>query len=164
MFKSKASKIGAVLTASALLAALGWLFVPTESSASFDRDKKRAVETADAPKAIGPYSQAVVAGDFVFLAGQIGTDPKTGNLAEGVEAQTEQALKNLEAVLKASNADFAGVVKTTIFLADMNDFARVNEVYARFLKTPYPARATVQVARLPRDARVEIEMTALIKK
>lgn len=164
MFKSRALNIGAVSAAAVVLAAIGWLGSAPESSASFDRNKKRAVETADAPKAIGPYSQAVVAGDFVFLAGQIGTDPKTGNLVEGVEAQTEQALKNLEAVLKASKSDFESVVKTTIFLADMNDFARVNEVYARVMKTPYPARATVQVARLPRDARIEIEMTALVKK
>lgn len=136
---------------------------PVISDAS-DKSKKKAVESLDAPKAIGPYSQGIIAGDFVFLAGQIGTDPKTGNLTEGIEAQTEQALKNIEAVLKASKSDLNNVVKTTIFLADINDFAKVNEIYARKFKAPFPARSTVQVARLPREAKIEIEVTALVKK
>lgn len=126
--------------------------------------QKRAVETEDAPKAIGPYSQAIIANGFVFTAGQIGSDPKTGTLAEGVEAQTEQALKNIAAVLKASGSSMGDVVKTTVFLADINDFAKMNEIYAKYFKAPFPARSTVQVARLPRDARIEIETVAVIKK
>ena len=126
---------------------------------------KRAVETADAPKAIGPYSQAIVANGFVFTAGQIGSDPKTGTLVEGgIVEQTEQALKNLSAVLKASRSSLESAVKVTVFLADMNDFAKMNEVYARYFKGPFPARSTVQVARLPRDAKVEVEIVALTKK
>jgi 2-iminobutanoate/2-iminopropanoate deaminase len=122
---------------------------------------KRAVESADAPKAIGPYSQAIVANGFVFTAGQIGSDPKTGTLVEGgIVEQTEQTLKNLSAVLKASNSSFDNAVKVTVFLADMNDFAKMNEVYAKYFKAPFPARSTVQVARLPRDAKVEIEVIA----
>lgn len=125
---------------------------------------KRAVESADAPKAIGPYSQAIVANGFVFTAGQIGSDPKTGTLVEGgIVEQTEQTLKNLSAVLKASNSSFDNAVKVTVFLADMNDFAKMNEVYAKYFKAPFPARSTVQVARLPRDAKVEIEVIALVR-
>lgn len=127
-------------------------------------EKKKAVETANAPKAIGPYSQAIVADDFVFVSGQIGIDPKTGNLVEGgIRAETEQVLKNLGEVLRAAKSNFDNVVKATIFLADINDFALVNEIYAKHFKSPYPARATVQVARLPRDARIEIEVTAIKK-
>jgi 2-iminobutanoate/2-iminopropanoate deaminase len=140
-------------------------FLTFESQASLEKDKKRAVETADAPMAIGAYSQAIIAADFVFVSGQIGLDPKSGNMVEGGAAeQTEQVMKNLGAVLKASKSDFDNVVKATIFLADINDFAKVNEIYGRRFKAPFPARATVQVARLPRDARVEIELTALVKK
>lgn len=157
------SKFLSVFGLAIVLAFAFWLALPTTSDAS-DK-KKKAVETVDAPKAIGPYSQAVVADDFVFLAGQIGIDPKTGNLVEGgTEAQTEQVLKNIEAVLKASKSDFDNVVKTTIFLADINDFVRVNEIYGRYFKAPFPARSTVQVAKLPRDARIEIEVTAVLKK
>lgn len=124
--------------------------------------RRRAVESADAPKAIGPYSQAIVANGFVYAAGQIGTDPKTGALIEGgIVEQTEQALKNIEAVLKASGSGMEDVVKATVFLADMNDFAKMNEVYGKRFKQPYPARSTVQAARLPRDARVEIEVVAV---
>lgn len=126
--------------------------------------QKKAIETTDAPRAIGPYSQAIVANGFVFAAGQIGTDPKTGMLVEGVEAQTEQVLKNIAAVLKASGSSMDDVVKSTVFLADMNDFAKMNEIYAKHFKTPFPARSTVQVARLPRDARIEIEVIAVLRK
>ena len=125
--------------------------------------QKQAVETADAPRAIGPYSQAIVANGFVFAAGQIGTDPKTGTLAEGIEAQVEQTLKNIAAVLKASGSSMENVVKTTVFLADINDFAKMNEIYAKHFKAPFPARSTVQVARLPRDAKIEIEVVALVR-
>ncbi|MEQ1644666.1 MAG: RidA family protein [Pyrinomonadaceae bacterium] len=126
---------------------------------------KRAVESPDAPKAIGPYSQSIIANGFIFTAGQVGADPKTGTLVEGgIEAQTEQVLKNIEAVLKASGSSLDDVVKTTVFLADLNDFAKMNEVYAKRFKTPFPARSTVQVARLPRDAKIEIEAVAVIRK
>lgn len=139
-----------------------WFALPSDAS---DKSKKKAVESADAPKAIGAYSQAVIADDFVFLAGQIGIEPKSGKLVEGgIEPETEQVLKNIEAVLKASKSDFDNVVKTTIFLADINDFAKVNEIYSKYFKAPFPARSTVQVAKLPRDARIEIEVTALVKK
>ncbi|MDI1243051.1 MAG: RidA family protein [bacterium] len=119
---------------------------------------------ADAPKAIGPYSQAIVANGFVFTAGKIGTDPKTGVLAEGIEAQVEQTLKNIATVLKASGSSMENVVKATVFLADIDDFAKMNEIYAKHFKAPFPARSTVQVARLPRDAKVEIEVVAILSE
>jgi 2-iminobutanoate/2-iminopropanoate deaminase len=126
---------------------------------------KRQVEAPDAPKAIGPYSQAIIANGFVYTAGQVGADSKTGALVEGgIAEQTEQVLKNLAIVLKAAGSSLDDAVKTTVFLADMNDFAKMNEVYARHFKTPFPARSTVQVARLPRDARIEIEVVAVIRK
>jgi 2-iminobutanoate/2-iminopropanoate deaminase len=161
----KIGKIAIVFVSALIFSLLAWFVLPAIQTAGAADKRKRAVETADAPKAIGPYSQAIVAGDFVFLAGQIGIDPQTGKLVEGgIEAETEQVLKNLEAVLKSSKSDFDNVVKTTIYLADMNDFAKVNEIYAKSFKAPFPARATVQAARLPRDARIEIELTALVKK
>ena len=126
---------------------------------------RRAVRTDRAPRAIGPYSQAIVAGELVFCAGQIGADPATGELvAGGVREQAEQALRNLTAVLEAAGSDPDHVVKTTVFLADMNDFAAMNEVYARHFKTDPPARSTVQAARLPRGALIEIEAIAVRKK
>ena len=126
---------------------------------------RRVIKTEDAPQAIGPYSQAIVAGGFVFASGQIPTDPATGQFVEGgIAEQTEQVLRNLSKVLDAAGTDLARVVKTTVFLADMNDFAAMNEVYGRFFKENPPARATVQAARLPRDARVEIEVIALAGK
>jgi 2-iminobutanoate/2-iminopropanoate deaminase len=119
------------------------------------------VSTDTAPKAIGPYSQAVRVGDLLFLSGQIPLDPATGQMVDGdVAAQTHRVMQNLEAVLKSAGLTFAHVARTTIYLADLNDFARVNEVYGSFLTEPFPARATVQVARLPRDARVEIDAVA----
>ncbi|MFT3744099.1 MAG: RidA family protein [Pyrinomonadaceae bacterium] len=126
---------------------------------------KRAVESPDAPKAIGPYSQAIVVNGFIFTAGQVGADPKTGTLVEGgIEAQTEQVLKNIEAVLKAAGSSLEDVVKTTVFLTDLNDFAKMNEVYGKRFKLPFPARSTVQVVKLPRDAKIEIEAVAVVKK
>jgi 2-iminobutanoate/2-iminopropanoate deaminase len=121
---------------------------------------RRAVSTSAAPPAAGPYSQAIATDDLVFCAGQLGTDPTTGELAEGVEAQAERALRNLEAVLDAAGCTFADVVKTTCFLADINDFAAFNAVYARFMADPAPARSTFQVAALPKGGRVEIEAIA----
>jgi 2-iminobutanoate/2-iminopropanoate deaminase len=128
------------------------------------KSMKQEVKTNKAPQAIGPYSQAIVANGFVFCSGQIAIDPASGVLNTGpVEDQTRQVMKNLDAVLAAAGSSFDRVVKTTVFLQEMNDFSKVNEAYATFFKPPFPARATVQVARLPRDARVEIEAVALAK-
>ena len=126
---------------------------------------REIVKTESAPAAIGPYSQAVRAGGFVFASGQIPTDPKTGQFVEGgISEQTEQVMRNLAAVLEAAGTGLDRVVKTTVFLADMNDFAAMNEVYGSYFAENPPARATVQAARLPRDARVEIEVIALAGK
>jgi 2-iminobutanoate/2-iminopropanoate deaminase len=122
---------------------------------------KRAFSTPDAPKAIGPYSQAVRIGDVLFLSGQVPLDAATGQIVEGdISVQTRRVMDNLAAVLTSAGLSFAHVARTTIFLADMNDFAKVNEVYGTYFTEPYPARATVQVARLPKDARVEIDAIA----
>jgi len=121
------------------------------------------IQTDQAPQAIGPYSQAIRAGGFLFASGQIPIDPQTGQfIAGGIAEQTEQVLKNLAAVLLAAGSSLDRVVKTTVFLADMDEFALMNEVYGRFFVTQPPARATVEAARLPRDARVEIEAIALV--
>lgn len=126
---------------------------------------KQIIRTSNAPEAIGPYSQAVRAGGFIFASGQIPIDPRTGQFVPGgVQEQTEQVLRNLSAVLEAAGSGLGEVVKTTVFLADMNDFALMNEVYGRYFSEDAPARATVQAARLPRDARVEIEVIALEKQ
>ena len=122
---------------------------------------RTAISTPHAPGAIGPYSQAIRADGYLFCSGQLGLDPATGDLVRGgVGAQAEQALRNLVAVLEMAGLTFADVVKTTIFLADMSDFATVNSVYARFVTDPPPARSTVAVAALPKDGRVEIEAIA----
>ena len=124
---------------------------------------KQVVKTDAAPGALGPYSQAIVAGGLVYCAGQIPLDPATGAIVSGgVAQQTEQVLKNLSEVLSAAGTSLDNVVKTTVFLADMEDFAEMNEVYGRFFTDNKPARATVQAARLPRDARVEIDCIAVI--
>lgn len=124
---------------------------------------KEIISTENAPGAIGPYSQAIKTGNMVFCSGQIPIDPATGEfVSQDVAEQTEQVFKNLSAVLEAAGASLADVVKTTVFLADMNDFAAMNEVYARYFSDHKPARATVQAARLPRDARVEIECIAAV--
>jgi 2-iminobutanoate/2-iminopropanoate deaminase len=120
-----------------------------------------AVQTEQAPEAIGPYSQAIRAAGFVFTAGQLGSDPSSGTLADGVAAQAEQALASLAAVLAAAGSGLDLITKTTIFLADMADFATVNEVYGRHLREPFPARSTVAVKQLPKGALVEIEAIAL---
>jgi 2-iminobutanoate/2-iminopropanoate deaminase len=121
---------------------------------------RQAVQTNGAPAALGPYSQAIRSGDFVFCSGQIGLDPSTGELVDGVEAQAERALRNLQSVLDAAGLGFDDVVKTTIFLVDVNDFATVNGIYGRYMPDPPPARSTIGVAALPKAALVEIEMTA----
>ena len=123
----------------------------------------QTVHTDHAPAAIGPYSQAIVANGFVFTAGQVPFDPESMQLVEGdIAAQTDQVMRNLSAILRQAGADLSTVVKTTVFLRDMNDFAAMNEVYARHFGEHKPARSTVQVARLPRDAGVEIECVALL--
>ena len=123
---------------------------------------KEIIATDRAPRAIGPYSQAVRAGNVIFASGQIPIDPATGDfVAGGVAEQTEQVMRNLSAVLEAAGSGLNQIVKTTVFLADMNDFSAMNEVYGRFFAETPPARATVQAARLPRDARVEIEAIAV---
>jgi len=123
---------------------------------------KQSIQTERAPQAIGPYSQAIKAGGFVFCSGQIPTDPATGQFVEGgIAEQTEQVLKNLSAVLEAAGSSLDRVVKTTVFLVDMFEFAQMNEVYGKFFADNPPARATVEAARLPRDARVEIEAIAV---
>lgn len=121
---------------------------------------RKKVESAKAPAAIGPYSQAIEAGAFLFLSGQIGINPETGELQEGVEAQARQIMENIRAVLEAAGLSFDHVVKTTIYLADIADFAKVNEIYGSYFREPYPARSTVAVAALPKGALVEIEVIA----
>ncbi len=121
---------------------------------------RQAVSTSGAPAAIGPYSQAIASGELLFCSGSLGMDPGTGELAEGIEAQTERAFSNLESVLEANGMSMSNVVKTTVFLADLADFSAMNAVYARHAVDPAPARSTVQVAALPRGALVEIEAVA----
>jgi 2-iminobutanoate/2-iminopropanoate deaminase len=124
--------------------------------------EKKAVASTDAPKAIGPYSQAIEAGEFVFAAGQVAIDPASGQLVAGdIKAQTDRVLKNLSAVLGAAGSSMDKVVKTTVYLKNISDFAAMNEVYGTYFKNDPPARATVGVAALPRDALVEIEVVAL---
>ena len=122
---------------------------------------KQVIHTDSAPAAIGPYSQAIQIGDLLFVSGQVPIDPDTGAVVEGdIRAQAQQSLNNLKAILNAAGTNMGAVVKTTVFLADMNDFVAMNEVYAQFFQEPYPARSAVQVARLPKDAKVEIEAIA----
>ena len=126
---------------------------------------KEVITSKDAPKAIGPYSAGVRAGNFVYTAGQLGIDPLTGQfVSDEVVEQTRQALKNLKAILEAAGSSMENVVKTTVFLRDMNDFGDMNAVYAEFFTDNFPARSAVQVARLPKDAAVEIEGVALVNE
>ena len=123
---------------------------------------KQTIATKSAPAAIGPYSQGVKANGFLFLSGQVALDPASGQVVPGdIRAQTERVLKNLEAVLAAAGSSMEGVVKTTVYLTDLGDFAAMNEVYARFFPQAPPARATVEVRRLPKDAKVEIDLIAV---
>ena len=122
---------------------------------------KQVIHTDSAPAAIGPYSQAIQIGNLLFVSGQVPIDPSTGAVVEGdIQAQAQQSLNNVKAILNAAGTNMGAVVKTTVFLADMNDFAAMNQVYAQFFQAPYPARSAVQVARLPNDVRVEIEAIA----
>jgi 2-iminobutanoate/2-iminopropanoate deaminase len=122
---------------------------------------KRSIASPLAPKPVGPYSAALRAGELLFVSGQVPLDPATGRMVEGdIDVHTRRVLENVRALLDAAGLSFAQVVRTTVFLADMNDFQAMNEVYATFFAEPYPARSTVQAARLPRDARVEIDVIA----
>lgn len=118
------------------------------------------IQTEKAPKAVGPYSQAIVSNGFIFCSGQIGLDQKTNELAEGIEAQTQQVLKNLKAVLEASHSSLEKVIKTTVYLADIKDYGKMNEIYGQFFSNHKPARAAFAVAHLPKDALIEIEAVA----
>lgn len=120
------------------------------------------IETKKAPAAIGPYSQAIVINKLVFCSGQIGLDPKTGQLKEGIKNQTKQTLENIEQVLKAAGTNLKKVIKTTIYLVNISDFATVNQIYASYFKNHKPARATVEVSRLPKEALIEIEAIAVV--
>jgi 2-iminobutanoate/2-iminopropanoate deaminase len=124
---------------------------------------REAVSSPNAPKALGPYSQAIKANGFVFVSGQVPIDPATGNLVTGgIEEQTQQVLKNVSAILEAAGTGWEKVVKTSVFLKDFNQFAAMNEVYAKFCKGAPPARSTVEVARLPKDVAVEVDVIALV--
>jgi len=124
---------------------------------------RQLVTAPDAPKAMGAYSPAIKAGNLLFISGQIPVDPSTGNLIDGdIAAQADQVMRNLTALLRAASASFTNVVRTTVYLADMNDFAAMNEVYSKYIVDPPPARATVQVARLPRDVKIEIDAIAVL--
>lgn len=123
----------------------------------------KEVFTDKAPAAIGPYSQAIIAGDFLYASGSIGINPETGDVVDGIQNQTTQVMENLRNVLLEAEADFSQVAKFTIYLSDMNDFGTVNEIYGRYLKKPYPARATVEVSRLPKDVLVEIDAVVYLK-
>lgn len=125
---------------------------------------KAEIKTGGAPGAIGPYSQGIKTGGLVFTSGQIPIDPATGAIPQSAEAQAVQALENVKAVLAAAGAELADVVKVTVFIRDMNDFLKINEVYARFFAAPYPARSCVEVSRLPKDVLVEIEAVAAAKR
>ncbi|MBU5266658.1 RidA family protein [Virgibacillus proomii] len=118
----------------------------------------KAIHTEQAPAALGPYSQAIQAGNLLFVSGQIGINPETGQMVEGVESQTKQVLQNIEAIVKQVGADLSKAVKFSIYLSSMDDFAIVNEIYGGFLQKPYPARSTMEVSKLPKDALVEMDV------
>ena len=117
----------------------------------------KEVKTTNAPAAIGPYSQAIICGNLLFTSGQIPIIPETGELAEGLEAQAHQVFKNIKNLIEAAGSSIDNVVKTTVFISDMNDFAKINEIYSEYFTEPYPARSCVEVARLPKDVKLEVE-------
>jgi 2-iminobutanoate/2-iminopropanoate deaminase len=121
-------------------------------------------QTENAPKAIGPYSPLVIAGELIFTSGQLGIDPETNKLKEGIHAQTVQAIKNLTTILDGAQSSLENVVKTTVFLQDMNDFSEVNKIYGEYFKEPYPARSAIQIGKLPQGGLIEIEAIAVISK
>lgn len=124
---------------------------------------RKAIQTEKAPAAIGPYSQAIQAGDFLYISGQIPINPANNKVEEGIENQTKQVLSNLEAILAKAEASFDQAVKFTIYLSSMEDFKVVNEIYGTYLQEPYPARATVEVSRLPKDVLIEMDLVAYVK-
>jgi len=124
---------------------------------------KRIVQTTKAPAAIGPYSQGVTAGGFLYISGQLGIEPESGQLASGVEAQARRSLENIKAILAEAGLSMADVVRTGIFLRDLHNFQKTNSIYAEFFASDYPARSTIEVSGLPRDAEVEIEAVALLR-
>jgi 2-iminobutanoate/2-iminopropanoate deaminase len=135
---------------------------PRNRAANQEADVKEAIITNAGPKAIGPYSQAIRANGFVFVSGQIALDPRTQELVQGdITLQTERVLENLKGILQAAGSSLEKVVRTTVFLADMNEFGAMNQAYAKYFPRDFPARSTVQAARLPRDVRVEIDVIAL---
>ncbi len=123
----------------------------------------KAIHTEKAPAALGPYSQAIVAGDFLYVSGQIGINPETGEMAEGIHEQTKQVLENIQAILKEAGTDLAKAVKFSIYLQSMQNFAAVNEIYGGYLQEPYPARSTMEVGKLPKDALVEMDVIIHLK-
>lgn len=127
----------------------------------FDIDQMYTVKTIYAPPAVGPYSQGIKAGGFIFVSGQLPIEPKTGIIPDSIEEQTEQCLRNIQAILEAAGASMKNVVKTTLFIVDMDDFPRMNEIYSLFFQENAPARSTVQVSRLPKDAGIMIEAIAM---
>ena len=156
----KRSSMTALLTG----AVIGGLLVLTQSQSTAQKNDRRVVKVPGAPPPSVPISPAIVAGDFVFTSGAIGIDPKTGQMAgPGFEEQAEQVLLNVEAVLEAAGSSSSRVVKTTVFLADMNDYPAMNEIYRRHFKQDPPARSAIQVAKLPANAKIEIEAVALLK-
>ncbi|WP_280771088.1 RidA family protein [Salipaludibacillus daqingensis] len=122
--------------------------------------KKQPIQTNEAPSAIGPYSQAVKTGDIVYTSGQIGLDPSSGEMVDGLESQAHQVMKNVKAVLAAADCDMNDVIKSMIFMQNMEDFVTVNEIYASYFEEPYPARSAVEVAKMPKGALVEVEVIA----
>ena len=120
----------------------------------------KIIQTNSAPAAVGPYSQAVETDNFVFASGQIALNPATGEMAEGIEAQAHQALKNAQAIIATSGAKWENVIKTTVFITNIDDFGKVNEIYATYFKQPYPARSCVEVSKLPKGALIEVEVIA----
>src|SRR5699024_4866555 len=122
------------------------------------------IYTSKAPEAIGPYSQAVIAGDYLYASGSIGINPESGEVVEGIEKQTTQVMENLRTILQEGNVDFSKVVKFTIYLQNMDDFAKVNEIYGRYLSKPYTARSTVEVSRLPKDVLVETDVVSYLNQ
>lgn len=124
---------------------------------------KNVISTTNAPAAIGPYSQAIEVNGFLYASGQIPINPATGEIVEGIEAQTKQALTNVKGIVEAAGLTMSDIVKTSVFIKDMNDFGKINEIYATFFEEPYPARSCVEVARLPKDVLIEVEIIAARK-
>jgi len=144
-----------------LASLIAFIFITTSGG----KMEKKVVYTEKAPKPVGPYSQAIIAGDFIFTAGQIPIDPKTNQIVQaGIKEQTRQVLENLKAVLEEAGATFDDVVKVTVYMRDLNEFSEMNEVYSQYFKNSPPARTTVEVSRLPRDVKIEIDLIALRKQ